>query len=154
MVTIRAIDSALSGSSAFMSLPQPMPTSAPSRRRRSPKRPQPKPQRRFSRQTQLRSLSWELTGRLTINLALSLVALSTLMRLIPYYQTQRQVLGQVEASVTNSKAQTDQLRADFNRYFDPAHPNQAISGAGLAESDQHIPIVWVDPLAPSADTAE
>ena len=91
-----------------------------------------------------------MTGRLAVNCTISLIALSTLIRLIPYYQTQRQVLHGVEDSVVTAKQQTERLRADFGRYFDPSQANQITQETGVPESDQHIPIVLVDPLTPSS----
>ena len=94
-----------------------------------------------------------MTGRVTVNLAISLVALSTLVRLIPYYQTQRQVLREVEDSVVTAKEQTERLRADFSRYFDPSQTSQITQETGVPESEQHIPIVLVDPLAPQTSSS-
>ncbi|MEM9006392.1 MAG: hypothetical protein AAGE59_23050 [Cyanobacteria bacterium P01_F01_bin.86] len=135
-----------------MSLPRPVSKPAAPRRSRSRRR-QIKRRRPLSREAQLRALGWEMTGRLTLNLILTLVALSTLVRLIPYYQTQRQVLHEVEGSVVTEKAQTDRLRADFGRYFDPTQTNQITQETGIPKSDQHIPIVLVDPLSPQSGSS-
>ncbi|MGF1524386.1 MAG: hypothetical protein ACFBSF_18860 [Leptolyngbyaceae cyanobacterium] len=133
-----------------MSLPQPAANPERPRRLRSPRRRKVKRQRALSREAQLRLLGWEMTGRLAVNLLISLIALSTLVRLIPYYQTQRQVLREVEGSVVIAKQQTERLRADFSRYFDPIQTHQITQETGVPESDQHIPIVLVDPLSTQA----
>ena len=93
-----------------------------------------------------------MTGRLTVNVAMSLVALATLVRLIPYYQTQRQVLHDMETSVETATRETKRLRADFSRYFDPTQTSQIIQESGARQSEQHIPIVLVDPLSPPAES--
>ena len=136
-----------------MSLPQPVPDPTVARRSRSRRRRRVRCKRPLSREAQLRALGWEMTGRLALNLVLTLVALSTLVRLIPYYRTQRQVLREVESSVITAKQQTDRLRADFSRYFDPTQTNQITQETGVPESDQHIPIVLVDPLSPQTNSS-
>ncbi|MEO1294722.1 MAG: hypothetical protein AAFW75_02795 [Cyanobacteria bacterium J06636_16] len=131
-----------------MSLPQPATNPDYPKRVRSPRRRKVKRPRLLSREAQLRLLGWEMTGRLGVNLMISLIALSTLVRLLPYYHTQRQVLREVEGSVVIAKQQTERLRADFSRYFDPIQTHQITQETGVPESDQHIPIVLVDSLAP------
>ncbi|NER82007.1 MAG: hypothetical protein F6K42_21090 [Leptolyngbya sp. SIO1D8] len=137
--------------SKSMSLPQPVSDVAPASQGRSLKRPAPKYHKRVSKSAQLRALGWEITGRLTVNLAVSLVAIATLVRLFPYYQTQRQVLHEMEASVKTATEDTKRLRADFSRYFDPTQTSQMIQEIGARESEQHIPIVLIDPLSPQAN---
>jgi hypothetical protein len=130
-----------------MSLPQLLEDVEPSERLRSLRQKRHRRLQRSARTTRFRALGWELTGRLTVNLALTLVGLSSLVRLIPYYQTQRQVLQDMEASVATIEQHTQTLRADFSRYFDPTQAGQVIQENGVRESAQHIPIVWVNPAA-------
>ncbi|MEM6835929.1 MAG: hypothetical protein AAF609_03655 [Cyanobacteria bacterium P01_C01_bin.120] len=96
------------------------------------------------RSARFRSLGWELTGRLTVNLTLTLVALAALVKLVPYYQTQRQVLHELDTSITTLSAHNRRLRIDFARYFDPARASQILQENGTQNSDHRIPIVWVD----------
>jgi hypothetical protein len=137
----------------FMSLPQPLPeltpARAPQRQRRS--RQLQSPQRQAQRQH--RALAWEMTLRLSVNMGISLVALAALARLIPYHQAQRQALQEVAVAVTEAEATTEQLQADFSRYFDPAQASRILQAEGSKLSGQSIPIVLVDPLnSPNAST--
>ncbi|MEM1311593.1 MAG: hypothetical protein AAGF98_19190 [Cyanobacteria bacterium P01_H01_bin.153] len=105
------------------------------------------------RSARFRAVGWELTGRLTVNLMLTLVALAALIKLVPYHQTQRQVLQELEASIATLSAHNSGLRSDFARYFDPAQTSQVLQENGPQDSPQRVPIVWVDQRAnPSAVT--
>lgn len=129
-----------------MSLPQPRPEMPPARlpqrqrRFRQLRSPQRQAQRRH------RALAWELTLRLSVNLGISLVALTALARLIPYHQAQRHALQAVAVAATEAEATTAQLQADFSRYFDPAQASRILQAEGSKLSGQSIPIVLVDPL--------
>lgn len=137
-----------------MALPQPSFDVEPSERLLSLRQQRHHRRQRSARAAQCRALGWEMTGRLAVNLSLSLVALSALVRLIPYYQTQRQVLQEVEASVETAQVQNQHLRSDFTRYFDPAQTSQVMQENGVRNSERHIPIVWVDPLSTPPSAAE
>lgn len=129
-----------------MSIPQPIFDVEPSERLRSLRQKRYEHRKRAARSARFQALGWEMTGRLAVNLALTLVALSALVRLLPYYQTQRQVLREVETSVTAAQAQNRRLLTDFVRYFDPAQTSQLLQENGARESDRHVPVVWVDSL--------
>lgn len=124
---------------------QPLSKVAMTERSRSARQRSPKLRQRRHHQTPLRGIGCEMLGRLVVNVALSLVALSTLARLLPYYWSQRQALHEAEASVVEAEARTQQLQAEFSRNFDPAQANRMMSENGVRESADHIPIVWVDP---------
>lgn len=134
-----------------MSLPQPIFDIEPSERLRSLRQQRSEQRQRAARTARFRALGWEMTGRLAVNLVLTLVAFSALVKLIPYHQTQRQVLQEVETSLKATEAQNRRLRADFTRYFDPAQTSQVLQENGARESERHVPIVWVDKLPPSAE---
>jgi len=136
----------LSGVSVSMSLPQPTLDVEPSERVRSLRRKRVAQRRRAAYTARFRALGWEMTGRLAVNLTITLVGLAALVKLIPYYQTQRQVLAEVNTSIETLEAQNERLRADFTRYFDPAQTSQLLQENGSRNSDLHIPVVWVDAL--------
>lgn len=135
-----------------MPTPQPTLNVEPSERVRSLRHQRQQRHLRSARSARWRALGWEMTGRLTVNLALTLVAISALVRLVPYYQTQRQVLQEMESSLTTSQTQHKRLMADFSRYFDPAQTSQVLQENGARESKEHIPVVWVDTLTEPSDT--
>ena len=133
-----------------MSLPQPTLDVEPSEKVRSLRRKRQQQHQRALQTVRLRAFGWELTGRLTINLTITLVSLAALVKLVPYHQTQRQVLHELEASVATLQAHNQRLRNDFTRYFDPAQTSQVLQENGARESAQHVPIVWVDKMPPTA----
>lgn len=139
-----------------MSVPQPMPDVEPSERLRSLRQQRHKRQQQLALSTRFRAFGWELTGRLTVNLVVTLVAFAALVRLIPYHQTQRQVLQELETSTEAMRAQNNRLRGDFSRYFDPSQTSQVLQENGARESTRRIPIVWVDkmPSKPAVTTPE
>ena len=119
-----------------MSLPQPTLDVEPSERVRSLRKKRDQRQRRSIRSARFRAVGWEMTGRLAVNLGLSLVALSALVRLVPYHQTQLQVLHEVETSVESMRSQNQRLFEDFSRSFDPAQTSQVLQENGARESDR------------------
>ena len=135
-----------------MSLSQPSFDVEPSERLKSLRQKRYEHRQRTCHAARFRGLGWEMTGRLTVNLALTLVALSALVRLVPYYRTQRQVLREVEKSVETAQTQNKRLRADFSRYFDPAQTSQLLQENGARDSQRHVPIVWVNPSSEQADS--
>lgn len=137
-----------------MVAPQPFFDAEPSKRLRSLRQKRQKQRQMMARSARYRALGWEMTGRLAVNLSIMLMALSALMRLIPYFQTQQHVLRETEEAVQRDQAQNKRLRSDFTRYFDPAQPSQAMQENGARKSGEHIPIVWVDPLESQVDVKE
>lgn len=130
-----------------MSLPQPAPLEyapAPRRhQRRTPVRPRQAPKQWVAQAN--RSLGWEITLRLGINLGLSLVALAALVRLVPHYQAQRQALVEIESAVAVATTKADTLQAEFGRYFDPVEASRLLQVQSGTESDQSISVVLVNP---------
>lgn len=133
-----------------MALPQPSLDVEPSEKVRSLRRKRQQQHQRALQTARLRAFGWELTGRLTVNLTITLVSLAALVKLVPYHHTQRQVLHELEASVETLQAHNQRLRSDFSRYFDPAQTSQVLQENGARESAQHVPIVWVDEMPQTA----
>lgn len=142
-----------------MPLPPPALDVEPSEKVLSLRRQRQQQHQRSLRSARFRATGWELTGRLAVNLMLTLVALAALAKLIPYYQTQRQVLQELETSIGTLQIHNQGLLSDFVRYFDPAQTSQVLQENGARESAQHIPIVWVDQVPtqlhdPAVDAAD
>ncbi|MDB9526734.1 hypothetical protein PN498_12100 [Oscillatoria sp. CS-180] len=137
-----------------MSAPQPIFDVEPSERLKALRQKRQKQRHPKARSARYRALGWEMTGRLTVNLVIALMGLSALVRLIPYYQTQRQFLQQTESSLEQVQSQNSRLRADFTRYFDPAQTSQAMQESSDRKSEGHIPVVLVDPLELQVEDGE
>jgi hypothetical protein len=93
-----------------------------------------------------------LTGRLAVNLTLTLISLSTLVRLIPYYQTQLEVLDQLETSLAIAQTHHQALMTEFTHYFDPTQMSHMIQDIGARQSEEFIPLILVDPLPQPANS--
>jgi hypothetical protein len=94
--------------------------------RREPKRQperrkvrRPAPQSHQTRVLQQhRSMAVESMMKVGVNLGVSIVALSTLVHLLPYRSTQTQKLQEVQGEVQRTEMRVGQLQADFGRNFD------------------------------------
>ncbi|HSM80676.1 MAG TPA: hypothetical protein VLS96_03265 [Nodosilinea sp.] len=86
----------------------------------------------------------ELSARLGINGFLALVAAVSLARLVPHLQTQVQQLEAAQQELAETQATTDQLRTDFDRYFDPAQAGRIIQEQTGYRSGSERPVVWTD----------
>ncbi len=66
-----------------------------------------------------RSMAVQTTVKLTVNVLLSAAAVSALVKLLPYYQSQQEKLQEIQTEVNLTEGRVNRLRTDFNRYFDP-----------------------------------
>ena len=89
-----------------------------------------------------RAIAFESSVKLTVNLLLATVATTTIAKLAPYYQTQLQQLDTLQATLQVAERENAELRAQFNRNFDPAQAAQIMQEqSGLAYPNQKR-IVW------------
>lgn len=65
------------------------------------------------------SMAVQTTVKLTVNVLLSAAAVSALVKLLPYYQSQQEKLQEIQTEVKLTEGRVNRLRTDFNRYFDP-----------------------------------
>lgn len=66
-----------------------------------------------------RFMALQTTAKLTVNVLLSAAAVSALVKLLPYYQSQQQKLQEIQTEVNMTEGRVDSLRTAFSRYFDP-----------------------------------
>lgn len=89
-------------------------------------------QRRSRRQpTQLtrpehRWVATEITLKLAINGTLSMIAVVSLLNLIPYQLSQKARLREVRVEVQETERRVSQLRGDFRHNFDPHKINKVM----------------------------
>ena len=82
-------------------------------------------QRRSRRQTVTKTnpdhqwIATEITIKLAVNGVLSVVALFTLFKLIPYQWSQQAQLKEIQVEVEETEKRVSQLRDDFRHNFDP-----------------------------------
>lgn len=85
---------------------RPLQAVEPRRHRRSCRRP-------------YRFMALQTTAKLTVNVLLSAAAVSALVKLLPYYQSQQEKLQEIQTEVNMTEGRVDSLRTAFSRYFDP-----------------------------------
>lgn len=66
-----------------------------------------------------RVMALQTTAKLAINVLISTVAVSALVKLVPYYLSQQEKLQEIQTQVKLTEGRVNSLRTDFNRYFDP-----------------------------------
>lgn len=96
--------------------------------------------RRLARQTPI----WELGARIAVNGVLTVASLSALSQLVPYLQTQTARLDQVTQAVDTAATTHTQLKAEFDRYFDPAQASRLIQEYSGYKAPQERQIVWTE----------
>lgn len=120
------------------SLPTSSANRIPVQRRRVQRRPDP--WRRLARHTP----TFELSARLGVNCFLALVAAVSLGRLVPYLQAQVQQLETVRHELDQAEVTHARLRADFDRYFDPAQSGRIIQEQTGYRTKSERQVVWTD----------
>jgi hypothetical protein len=96
-----------------------LPEFQPQRRSARPPVRRPSPQTERQRvQRQHRLIATETCLRLGVNLGLSVIALSTLVYLVPYRTAQTQKLKEVQSEVAQAESRVAYLQSEFGRSFD------------------------------------
>ncbi|MBE9059687.1 hypothetical protein [cf. Phormidesmis sp. LEGE 11477] len=93
-----------------------------------------------------RAIAFESSVKLTVNLLLTVIASTTIAKLVPYYQAQQERLGTLQHSVAQEKEKNAELREQFDRNFDPAQTAQIMqeqSGMGYPNQKK---VIWTKPL--------
>lgn len=122
---------------------RPSPSAAPSQqsavsvRRSSQKHPARKPSHQ--------ALVAEVTARLGANVIIGLVAVSALVKLIPYNLDQQTKLQELQAEVKTVEKRVDQLRAEFDRHFDPQQTVSIMQEQSVRVDPNQRQIIWVNP---------
>lgn len=107
------------------------------------------PQRRMGRHTlpprqrhPYQSVVMEVAAKFAVNTVLTIAAIATLIKLIPYHVSQEQKLQELRAEVKATKGRVDQLQTDFNRYFDPSQIESIMQEQSNRISPNQIQIIW------------
>lgn len=92
------------------------------------------------------AIAVESSVKLTINVLLAVIAITTIAKLIPYHQARQARLSTLQASVAQAEETNAKLRSQFNRNFDPAQTSQIMqeqSGRGYPNQKK---VIWTKPL--------
>lgn len=114
-----------------------IPPPDPSRRRT------PRPRRNPKRHPH-RAIVVETLAKLSVNSLLAVVAITALMRLLPYNLEQQSKLQELNAEVTDLADRVDTLQADLSRHFDPQQAMSVMQEQSIRVDPRQRQIVWVD----------
>ena len=98
--------------------------------------------KRQPRQNPNRAIAAETTAKLTVNLAISIVAISTLLQLLPSYKEQQQKLQEISHEVQRTEARVQRLRSEFSRNFDPQETQQIMQEQTELQDPQELQVIW------------
>ena len=91
-----------------------------------------------------RSMAVQTTVKLTVNVLLSAAAVSALVKLWPYYQSQQEKLKEIQTEVKLTEGRVNRLRTDFNRYFDPQQAKSIMQEQSNRVNPGQRPIILVN----------
>jgi cell division protein FtsL len=129
--------------------PSRRPSSPPSQSlRRRPRRASAS-SRRSSRDPH-QATAIEVSVRLGVNVLLGIIAVSTLIKLVPYNLSQQQRLGEVRSEVAKLDQRVDELRAEFDRHFDPQQSMHVMQEQSARVNPNQRQIIWVTPSTTTA----
>jgi hypothetical protein len=104
----------------------PQPWSSPS------EKPKKKRRRSYDQQSKAQTiLARELTAKLAINLILTIAISASLLKLFPYYFSQKAKLQAVQAEIKDTQIRVNQLNQEFTHYFDPKQSESLLKKSSI-----------------------
>ncbi|MBW4658709.1 MAG: hypothetical protein KME15_08545 [Drouetiella hepatica Uher 2000/2452] len=92
--------------------------------------------------------------KLGVNCLLSVIALSALVKLVPYNLAQQAKLKEIRVEVSEVEGRVDRLQADLNRQFDPQQAMSVMQEESIRVDPRQRQIVWITPTDSLAQTAQ
>jgi cell division protein FtsB len=89
-----------------------------------------------------RAIALETSAKLTVNLVISIVAVSALLQLIPSYKEQKQKLQEISHEVEQTEDRVQRLRSEFTRNFDPQQAPKIMQEQTELQDPQQLQIIW------------
>jgi hypothetical protein len=86
----------------------------------------------------------ETTFKLAVNITLSVAAISTLMRILPYQLSQQEKLQEIRAEVNVTQGRVSRLRDDFSHQFDPQQTKAIMQEQSNRVDPKQLQVVWTD----------
>ncbi len=111
------------------------------RRQRTSVKHQPSPHAKL-RANSHRALAAEATVKIIANLTISVVAISGLVQLLPYYQEQKQKLQEISQEVQRTEDRVQRLRFEFSYNFDPTQTQRIMQEQTELQDPQQLQIIW------------
>ncbi len=97
-----------------------------------------------------RAIAIETSVKLGVNLALSGVAITALVQLLPYSMAQNAKLQEVKSEVKTTEGRVGKVKAEFNRYFDPRQAKVIMQEQTNRSDPNQRQIVWRDATSETA----
>ncbi|MFQ3617243.1 MAG: hypothetical protein SNJ57_11140 [Cyanobacteriota bacterium] len=116
----------------------------------------PRPRRRLrQRRNPHQSVAVEASLRLAVNVVVGMVAIASIVRLMPQNISQQHKLNQLQSDVTALEQRVDRLQETFARQFDAGQARSVMQEETGRIGIGQRPVVWVKPapdgaIAPSA----
>jgi len=122
----------------------PPPSPEPTRRQMVRRRPRRNPHR---------AVVFESGFKLGVNCLLSVIAVSALVKLVPYNLAQQAKLKEIRIEVSEVEGRVDHLQAELNRQFDPQQTMSVMQEESTRVDPRQRQIVWITPTNSMAQTA-
>ena len=101
--------------------------------------------RRRKRSNPHQAIAVETGFRLGVNAFLAIVAVSALVKLIPYNLAQQAKLKEIRTDVTALEGRVDRLQAELNRQFDPQQAMSVMQAESNRVDPRQRQILWLAP---------
>ena len=104
--------------------------------------------RRKPRLNPNRAIAFETTAKFTVNLVISMVAISALLQLVPTGSEQQQKLQEISQEVQYTEERVKRLRSEFTRNFDPQETQKIMQEQTELQDPQQLQIIWKEDPQP------
>ncbi len=108
--------------------------------------------RRRKRSNPHYAIAIETSFKLGVNAVLAIVAVSALVKLIPYNLAQQSKLKEIKTEVAALEGRVDRLQADLNRQFDPQQAMSVMQAESNRVDPMQRQILWLPPATAQLPT--
>ena len=108
--------------------------------------------RRRKRSNPHYAIAIETSFKLGVNAVLAIVAVSALVKLIPYNLAQQSKLKEIKTEVTALEGRVARLQADLNRQFDPQQAMSVMQAESNRVDPMQRQILWLQPTTAQLPT--
>lgn len=98
------------------------------------------------------AIAYETVAKLSVNVVLSLAAVSALVHLLPYRAAQETKVQELEAAVQSTSNRVQREREKFSYYFDPYQMRESMQELTDRIDPLRRRVVWQTPQPETAQT--
>jgi uncharacterized membrane protein (DUF106 family) len=102
-----------------------------------------RPRHRRRSENQHKALMGEIAVKIIVNLVLSGVAISALVKLLPHHFLQQDKLQEVRSEVKETEVRVERLRDNFSRNFDPSQTKKVMQEQSPRIDPNQRRIFWL-----------